>query len=571
MLTVLGVEARTARYTLNGKETEAELAPVALIDLLPEEEQPVCVLALCTPQAREKTWPKLEQLLPVWCSTKLVEVPAGDQQDDIGKFLEAVAQEVPRDVDLTVDVTHGFRHFSFLTYASVLYLAALRGVRVRGAYYGMLNRGAPSPFLNLRPLLELPRWVHALEVLGETGSALPMAGLLRDGMQGQLAGKIDGELSDLSRAYLSGLPLELGLATRDIRNSRLGQLKKMLRVDHHLPLANELVDQLADILAQQAITDQFQGQQGWKRKVSLSRGELMRQAHIVDDLLERGHTATALGLMNEWTVSWVIWRRSPVAEWLDYNGMRKQGANLLSAMVAVRKAPELRHTLTEEQCYLARFWDELTELRNGYAHHGMRPLALVNDKKTEGQIKRIRAYWDSALSRLPNFSLSLGDLPGGRVLISPVGMRSGVLFSAVKACQASGEGEGPAMCLVICSGETEGDITEALEHAGYSGKVEPLVLEDAFSGGRDEIKRIVKAARRHLIGAAEVVVNVTGGTTLMGLAAEAIASEARKFARPTRRFGLIDRRPTERQDADPYQAGEPFWLDAAEDADGNSD
>ena len=64
--------------------------------------------------------------------------------------------------------------------------------------------------------------------------------------------------------------------------------------------------------------------------------------------------------------------------------------------------------------------------------------------------------------------------------------------------------------------------------------------------------------------AEEVLVNVTGGTTLMGLAAEALANAARDLARPAvRRFGPADRRPPAEPDADPYRVGEPFWLDRA--------
>ena len=101
------------------------------------------------------------------------------------------------------------------------------------------------------------------------------------------------------------------------------------------------------------------------------------------------------------------------------------------------------------------------------------------------------------------------------------------------------------------------------------GRVESLLLEDAFSGGPGAIRRLAQAARGHFIGATEVLVNVTGGTTLMGLAAEELAATARSLACPARRFGLIDRRPPEQQDADPYHAGEPFWLDAQEDEDAN--
>ena len=195
LLTVLGTNPRAARYGLGARELEAPLAPVALLELLPPEDRPNRVLAICTSQAAKDGWPRLEQALRGRYRVECVDVPDGDAQNDVNEYLKRVTDAVPDDVDLTVDVTHGYRHFSFLTYVAVLYLAALREVRVRGAYYGLLRPANPSasqqgesqsepappvvapasPFLDLRPLLELPRWLHALETLRETRSTVPLA------------------------------------------------------------------------------------------------------------------------------------------------------------------------------------------------------------------------------------------------------------------------------------------------------------------------------------------------------------------------------------------------------------
>ena len=37
----------------------------------------------------------------------------------------------------------------------------------------------PRPIVDLRPLLELPEWFHAVAVFRETGSTGPLAGLMR--------------------------------------------------------------------------------------------------------------------------------------------------------------------------------------------------------------------------------------------------------------------------------------------------------------------------------------------------------------------------------------------------------
>ena len=495
---------------------------------------------------------------------------------------------IPNDVDLTVDVTHGYRHFSFLTYVAVLYLAALRGVQVRRAYYGLLRASVPpstgklpnasgtqpvapdplSPFLDLRPLLELPRWLHALETLRETGSTVPLADALRAGPQSQSTRKVSDELSRLSEAYLSGLPLELGREADRFRSQSLKPLRRLLRDDHRLPLAGELVDRIEEMIAPVAMAPVSGGV--WKRGVALSADELGRQARVIDDLLRRGNVATALGLMNEWTVSWAVWRLDPDCDWLDYGKVRRRAGNLLGAVAAVADDRDLRDVLTDEQRALGNFWRELCDLRNAYAHHGMRPQVVVGGPKVAGQLERIRGFWERTLRACPDWSLSLGTSPGGRVLVSPIGQRPGVLFSAMRACLTNGETEAPATCLAICSRETEKFIAEAASQAGHTGAIEPLRLDDPY-GGTAEIPCLEKKAQRHFIGADEVLVNVTGGTTLMGLAAEALASTARGLACPVRRFGLIDRRPPDRQMADPYQTGEPFWLDRSSDGDEDDD
>lgn len=562
LLTVLGKTPRPARYTLEGREAEAQLAPVALFDLLPEAERPEQILAVCTPEAREASWPLLEQALNGRCELRLVEINGGENQEDVAVYLEKVTGAVSDDVDLTVDVTHGFRHFSFLTYIATLYLSELRGIRVRGAYYGLLNPESSGPFLDLRPLLELPHWIHALQVLRETGSALPMAEALRDRTRNSLA----RDLSRLSEAYLSGLPIELGRQARSVRGN-LKPLRRTLGRDHALPLSRELVDRFDETVAPFALSDPFSGD-GWKRKVALSENELKRQAQIVDDLLKRGNLAAALGLMNEWVISWVVLRSGLKDEWLKFDPVRRKAAGLLGAIMAVEKDPELSKSLTDEQRSLGEFWRSLSSLRNAYHHHGMRPQPLIGERDAERSLAAICDYWHGTLRRLPDFPLALGGSSSGRILISPIGNRPGVLYSAFHACRED-DGELPSLCLVICSRQTENGIAEAASRVGFTGTIERLRFEDP-QGGLAELEPLTKMVRSWLIGAENVFVNVTGGTTLMGFAAEKMAEEARKLACPTvRRFGLIDRRSPAEQDADPYRVGEPFWLDRTEANDEN--
>ena len=570
MLAVLGVHPRLTRYIFGGQEVQAHLSPVALLDLLPEPARPDGVLALCTSEAKQDSGGKLCDQLQDRYAVRLIDIPAGNDQAQIGQFLDAVTSAVPRDVDLTVDITGGFRHFSFLTYAALMYLIELQGIRVRGVYYGLLGQGkdASTPFLDLHPMMELPRWTRALHVLRKTGSTLPITDLLDTGSRGDARRQVSDDFRYLAEAYLAGLPLELGQRATTIKTRHRKPLKQLIQREHQLPLSDSLLGRLFKILSERALDHPPSGK-GWKKGVELTRGELSRQAELIDSLLENRHQSTALGLMHEWTVSWAVFEKGfDEPNWLDYKKTRRPAKNQLDAIKEIYRTPDLAHILTPQQREVARFWDDLTELRNGFAHHGMRKQILIGDRRIEKKFEAIKNYWSNTLCTVPELSLSIGGGLGGRILVSPVGRRPGVLYSALKACHADGHSEGLRECLVICSEETEASIGEVLERAGYDGNVTPLRLEDPFAGGGGEIRRLRNEARRNLVGADEVLVNVTGGTTLMGLVAEGIASEARRFARPTRRFGLIDRRPPHEQDSDPYQVGDAFWLDSIESADG---
>lgn len=565
LLTVLGTNPKPTRYVLGDKESEAQLAPVALLNLLPDSEQPRHVLALCTPEAERKSWPLLKDDLGDRYQATLRHISiSGSPEEQVNTYLKTVTEAVCCNAEVTVDVTHGFRHFSFLTYIAVLYLAALRNVRVRGAYYGLLgDGGSPGRFLDLRPLLKLPDWICALKVMTETGSTLPLAKVIESSGNNEIA----TELEKLSREYLSGLPIELGRRAQTFRQTQPKQLRKLLKKDG-LPCREDLVSRLDEILEPFEVKSIEMSNNEWRKEmVKLSKCELKRQAMIIDCLFEHGNMANALRLLSEWTISWVIWNNGHKEQWLDYKKERRPAANLLHTIKFIRNDRDLKQMLSEELCDLGDYWEDLSDLRNGYAHHGMRPQYLVGDRKSKRQVEKIRKYWGNTLRDYPCFSLSAIKAQG-RMLVSPMGMATGVLFSALRALQMEGgDGEPLVRCLVICSDQTKGKIAETVECAGYDmDKVVPLCLEDPY-GGSGEIERLKRASRQHFIGATEVVVNVTGGTTLMGLTAQALADTARRLARPVRRFGLIDRRTHDQQEAEPYRMGEVFWIDPATDPD----
>ncbi len=579
LLTSLGVQARETRYQWEGQEATALLTPLALVQLLDPSQRPNRVVAVITQEAKDKTWQTFREGIcqALGFEPQLVLIPSGSSRDEIRQILAKVARCVPEGAELTLDVTQGLRHFSFIFYALVLYLTSLRNVKVCGAYYGMIEGpDEPKPIVDLRPLLELPEWFHAVRMFRDQGTTLPIAKLLQplaDALRQEVQKSSKGPpspeakerreqakqakdvvdwLEKRSFAYESALPLELGKASRRLRDS----IKKLAPMDFAgiPPLAKELTntiltDTIASVAQKAALADDPARRGLWKTKVPLDEEELARQAQMIDLYLDRGQLPLAVGLMREWVVSWAILKSEDEnKQWLDRK-VRLRYERRLGAIGAFARNEAFRSTITPEQQEFGNFWNQLAnDLRNALHHHAMREEGLEEPPRP---LESVRCFWD----RLKAGAIDLPELGsgGGRLLLSPQGTKPGVLFSALKVAQ-------PDTCLVICSATSASSICEAGERAGFQGSIEQIELTDPH-GGFDEINASAEQARRYLLDADKVVANMTGGTTLMGLVVQRLAEEAQKLDRPVRRFALIDRRPPAEQDSDPFVQGDYHWLD----------
>ena len=486
-----------------------------------------------------------------------------------------MAAKVPEGAELTLDVTQGFRHFPFIFYTLVLYLTSLRDVTIRGAYYGMVDiPEAPKPIVDLQPLLALPEWFHVVRMFRDQGTTLPMARLLKplleplattlnqeaenlpkpDGRPSSEAIKLRAQARQVKNvpallekhafAYESALPLELGKISQEL----IAPIEQLAArdFDGRPPLAGELTAAITGTAERSAFAKAPSSKGKWKNNVCLDKAELARQVGMIDLYLERGQLPLAVGLMREWVVSWCILQSggsTGAGRWLDRT-VRSRHERRLGALGAFARATT---SLTKAQKEFGAFWNDLADSRNSLHHHAMREDLLDKAKALQG----VQCFWNKLKS--DKISLPLLGGGGGKLLISPQGSKPGVLFSALRVAE-------PGSCLVICSDASANSIDEATRHAAFEGPRKPIRLDDP-QGGFGEFNSAVAQARDWLLEADEVVANMTGGTTLMGLIVQRLAEEAQRLDRPLRRFALIDRRPPADQNDNPFVESECHWLD----------
>ena len=137
LLTVLGLLQRhrqdaskivTYEYELGGRVQAAPLAPVALFHLLRQEgKPPLKILAFCTIKAKQETYPVLQKALDKQYDVAIeaVDIPSHEPRSDIGAFLETFARSVPKEGTLTIEITHGFRHYALLMLLGAFYACTI--------------------------------------------------------------------------------------------------------------------------------------------------------------------------------------------------------------------------------------------------------------------------------------------------------------------------------------------------------------------------------------------------------------------------------------------------------------
>ncbi len=568
LLTALGTRKQRETYTLDGlRSVEAPLTPLALMTLLEESSRPNRVIALVTCGAREIWNAFRDGIAEIGLKAERVEIPDGVTADEIGKIIDVVGSRIPEECDLTLDVTQGFRHFPFILYALAIYLSTLRDVTIRGAYYGLVEGrkpgDPPAPIIDLKSLIVLPELFYAVRVFRQSGLTDPLARILEVERRTLPAGPTSGRLKTLqgcleqvSFSYESGLPLELGRVAYSLM-ARLGGDAIGL-IGGGLPLQAEVSALLCDSLQAISFTEKPHASGDWKTGVELSGEELERESRLIDMFLTRNQYALALGLMREWVVSLGV-LQSGTSAWLR----KKTRLAIERRLGALSKLVERKLGLSEQQQWWGQFWNELGETRNKFHHHGM----AQEEVKAEGNklLHRVLEKWEGIKQGESQIPAVGGG--AGRLLVSPIGNRPGVLFSALELAK-------PDRCLVVCSRESRPLIPEVKDQADFQGPIEYFELTNPF-GGLEEIKPLGRLETLSeinvdiLLDAEAVIANLTGGTTLMGIAVQMLAERAVDLQRKTRRLVLIDERSGAEQDREPYVISDYLWLDG-ENNDGDS-
>lgn len=555
----------TTRYMLGDQEHESQFCAAALARLLP---RPVRVIAPLTEEARRQNWPTFQQAMEEACGLTPIELPIPDGREEAEiwaiteRLVAALEDQVGQGERLVLDVTNAFRSLPFVYFAALAFLQALRGVEVAGVYYGAFDRGRPerTPIVDLSPLLTLSRWSYAVRSFREAADLAAARDLLVERKQ-QVFKAAGGRgsampfpltraierIGDLQEPLAAGLPLEIGIHAREA----LDALAQVPQDDLVAFIASpRFLEPLRAELERFALPAIPPGRR--KSAVALDLAELERQLRLIRWYIELKRYARALLLMREWVVNRVLLAQGRTADWLSREARHaaERALGALSAR-AQRKDP----ALSEAQRGLAGLWDSLADLRNAFAHPGMRPQEVTADVRT---IHEKLAALEERCGDDGWWSTSRPAGALGRLLVTALGMSPGVLYTAIQHTR-------PEAVLVVASANSRPLVAEALAAAGAPDLPATITtIADPFTGFA-EVRGLVAEQEATLLAAREVVGNVAGGTTVMQLAVQELVARAARLGVPTTVGAVVDRRAPEEQRRQPYVLGEWILLQGAAD------
>ena len=541
------------------RSATSRFAPAALARLLDLRGARASVLV--TPAARARWYEQMAAELRVaGLEVQPVHVSEVRAEEEVLQAFQRLVEAVQPGETVILDVTYSLRHLPFVYFAALIFLTALRGVKLDGIYYGareLPSQDGMAPIVNVTPLFRLVQWYHAVQTARDSGDLRAVAKALAQDV-GELFRRGAGDV-DLSRAkdaagrlaqdLAARLPLETGLRAAALQRA----LERLVGTGPAFSPSHLALGELQTLVTSLAVSSGI----STKDQIVLDKAELDRQLRLAEWYAGQRDIPGALLILREWIVNLVLWRwGSGDAQWLERR--TRQKSELYLGALSYRAQHQLA---TEGEKDLASLWDSVANSRNAYAHAGMRPKEVGTSFGTlQALIQGCRGLLENTTSpqRLP-------ERGGGRLLVTPLGLTPGVVYTAILRVR-------PDRVIVVTSEEAARALPVALERVQVQAqaKVVPYLVrevQEPFVGYREAARVLDDEARAWLAEAEEVVVNLAGGTTVMQYIVEHLAREAERLGIPVQRGATVDRRPPQEQRDEPYVLGEWVELSAP---DGNS-
>lgn len=236
-----------------------------------------------------------------------VSIPEGRNEDEIWQVFQTLFEQLQEGDEVVFDITHALRHIPMLALAALNYAKVLKGVHLRGIYYGAFEvlgsiREAEKlpveqrrvPIFDLAAFDALLDWGVAVDRFLGAGDAAPLAGLAQRAVKPVLKETRGQDAAAQVIRRLAQRLEDFSAAMATCRGPRLGEHVRLLKQDLERALSLEVMPPLKPLLARLAARiSKFPG--------DFIRDGLQAARWCLDhNLIQQGFT-----ILQEFLIGWV--------------------------------------------------------------------------------------------------------------------------------------------------------------------------------------------------------------------------------------------------------------------------
>ena len=536
ILTFLG----TGRYeesTIHIDELEfrERVFPLALIRYYkmqkPDEE--LSVFFFLTSEARDnKNW--VEYTLPSLEAEQVryeaLEIPKDIETLDktLGLIKEMIGVLSEGD-EVVLDVTHCFRDIPLTASVVALYLKEVLDVKITILYGKFDSVKNETHCTDLTFVTQLVEWIYAARVFKEYGYSNEL-GALADQRNRRIY-----KTANLSKKpkYLASMRLPLQYLTDALRLGSIRSIRESVRrflvtFEKESTLNQEIHEYVPELeLLMPSIIQRYKMIDTGLPSVTLNEKEIAAERELIKFYLDTQDTGMALRLAREYVINVLLYKEG-LADFVFDKDKREEVSRFLDESDSLRKA------------------------RNHIAHFGFNDLDNLTDVNTIAE--HLKKLIDTDIDELYNEIKKNKEAleASSYAVVSSLGLTEGALYTILNHYN-------PNLLIVVTSKEGEKILPNILEKTQFKGECHVVNVEDPHTG-KDEIDRVSNEVTRYLEDTRKVVINLTGGTTLLNYMLLKAGNEAR-HGKTIKTVIAVDKRTYEEQKRNPYVVGEVVELD----------
>jgi CRISPR-associated DxTHG motif protein len=359
LISVIGTGTyQPTTYQFNGKQSETSPYIIKAINDLFKPDKTFVIM---TEQAETAHKSNLEQV----CEFEMIPIKAGKNEQELWDMFQVVADIVPENQNIIIDVTHGFRSQPMLLLAIAVYLQVTKNVKVDYILYGAFDakdENGISPIFDLKPFLDLISWSFATDNFIKKGDATLLSELIINIHNQAYKSKNDylpkglksvgQKLSDMTKAFSVVRPQEILNIAKELPEKITQSYSDTDNLSKAKPFKS-LLDKITEKFAKFSIDETV-----------FSKSGINAQTEIIQYYLDTKQYQQAVTLSRELVVSKVCSIYN-----FDMLTQREQAEILLNSTIR-NDNPFLQ--MTEQGKKFADIWQILGNIRNDINHAGMR-------------------------------------------------------------------------------------------------------------------------------------------------------------------------------------------------------